>query len=148
MTVALSPFAPRKLRCFRVVARFLDRATKVTEGFLSGCAGAGDPAQPRSCAAFAERKATFASAPIRIFMSERANDPYAVWRQANFRLYCVGWFLLVFGKMIETVAVGVHVYDRTDDYLSLGWVGLCQAFPSCCWRSPEARSPIVSIAAA
>ena len=62
-------------------------------------------------------------------MSERANDPYAVWRQANFRLYCVGWFLLVFGKMIETVAVGVHVYDRTDDYLSLGWVGLCQALP-------------------
>lgn len=53
-------------------------------------------------------------------------DPYAAWRNPNYRYFAGGWFLLTFGKMIETVAVGVHIYDRTRDPLALGWIGLVQ----------------------
>ncbi|MGA2796033.1 MAG: MFS transporter [Thermoguttaceae bacterium] len=56
-------------------------------------------------------------------------DPYAAWRIHNFRLYSISWFLLVFAKQVETVAVGIHVYYRTLDPLSLAWVGLVQALP-------------------
>lgn len=56
-------------------------------------------------------------------------DPYAVWRNPNYRLYACSWFLMTFGKMIETVTVGIHLYRRTGDPLALGWVGLTQAAP-------------------
>lgn len=56
-------------------------------------------------------------------------DPYAVWRHANYCRYALGWFLLAFSKMIETVAIGVHVYAKTEDPLALGWIGLVQALP-------------------
>jgi len=56
-------------------------------------------------------------------------DPYAAWRIRSFRLYAISWFLLVFAKQVETVAVGINVYYRTGDPLSLGWVGLVQALP-------------------
>jgi len=59
----------------------------------------------------------------------RRNDPYVVWRNANLRLFAASWFLMVFGKMVETVAVGVHIYRYTHDALSLGLVGLFQAIP-------------------
>jgi MFS family permease len=56
-------------------------------------------------------------------------DPYAAWRIRDFRLYSISWFLLVFAKWVESVAVGIHVYYRTLDPLSLAWVGLAQALP-------------------
>jgi MFS family permease len=56
-------------------------------------------------------------------------DPYAAWRIHNFRLYAVSWFLLVFAKQVETVAVGIHVYYRTENAVYLGLVGLVQALP-------------------
>lgn len=58
-----------------------------------------------------------------------ANDPYAAWRSGNYRLYALGWFLLTFARQIETVAVGIHLWNQTHDPLSLGWVGLIQALP-------------------
>jgi MFS family permease len=57
------------------------------------------------------------------------HDPYAAWRNRDFRLYAISWFLLVFAKQVETVAVGINIYYRTEDPLSLGWVGLVQALP-------------------
>jgi len=57
------------------------------------------------------------------------SNPYAAWRSRDFRLYAISWFLLVFAKQVETVAVGIHVYYRTGDPLSLGLVGLVQALP-------------------
>lgn len=54
---------------------------------------------------------------------------YAVWRSGDYRLFAVSWFLLVFGKMVETVAVQIHVYRETGDALSLGIIGLVQALP-------------------
>lgn len=61
--------------------------------------------------------------------STSTNDPYAAWRNGNYRLYALGWFLLVFGKAAETIAVQVHLYERTKDPLSLGLMGLVQAMP-------------------
>jgi MFS family permease len=57
------------------------------------------------------------------------SDPYLVWRNPNLRLFAASWFLMIFGKMVETVAVGVHIYRYTHDALSLGLVGLVQALP-------------------
>jgi MFS family permease len=57
------------------------------------------------------------------------SDPYSAWRYPDYRFYASSFFLLVFGKMIETVAVGVYLYDRTGKASSLGWVGLVQALP-------------------
>ncbi len=56
-------------------------------------------------------------------------DAYAVWRNGNFRLFAASWFLMIFGKLAETVAVGVHIYRQTGDPLSLGIIGLVQALP-------------------
>jgi len=56
-------------------------------------------------------------------------DPYAVWRSSNYRRYSISWFSLVFSKQVETVAVGIFIYDRTRDPLALGWIGLVQALP-------------------
>ncbi len=56
-------------------------------------------------------------------------DPYLVWRNPNYRLYAGSWFLMTFGRMIETLTVRAHVYDLTHDPLSLGWIGLVQATP-------------------
>ncbi len=36
---------------------------------------------------------------------------------------------MIFGKWIETVAVGIHIYRHTGDALSLGFLGLVQAVP-------------------
>jgi len=57
------------------------------------------------------------------------SDPYAVWRNPNYRLYAGSWFLMTFGRMIETLTVRAHVYDLTHDPMSLGWIGLVQALP-------------------
>ncbi len=62
-------------------------------------------------------------------------DPYAAWRIPGYRRYAVSWFLITFGKMVETVAMLVHVHQqagRTDPSgapLALGMIGLVQAVP-------------------
>jgi MFS family permease len=56
-------------------------------------------------------------------------DPYAAWRIDSYRFYAAAWFLMTFGKQIETVAVGVYIYVQTEDPLALGWLGLVQALP-------------------
>jgi MFS family permease len=58
-----------------------------------------------------------------------AADPYAAWRSPDYRLFAGSWFAMMFAKQIETVAVGIHIYDQTRDPLALGWVGLVQALP-------------------
>lgn len=55
--------------------------------------------------------------------------PYAAWKNPDYRLFACGWFILTFGKQIETVAVGIHLYERTGDPLALGLLGLVQALP-------------------
>jgi len=62
-------------------------------------------------------------------MTPRADDPYAVWRNRDFRLYSLSWLALVMAGQIEAVAVGIHIYARTADPLALGWIGLVRALP-------------------
>jgi MFS family permease len=56
-------------------------------------------------------------------------DPYIAWRSADYRLYALSWFLMVFGKAIETIAIQEHLYVGTKDPMALGWIGLVQALP-------------------
>ena len=59
-------------------------------------------------------------------------DPYAPWRNRDFRHYACSWFAMTFSKQIETLAVSVHfvnIYDRVDAPLALGAMGLVQALP-------------------
>jgi len=57
------------------------------------------------------------------------SDPYVAWRYPAFCLYSASWFLIVFSKMIETVAVGAAIYAATHKELDLAWLGLVQAAP-------------------
>jgi MFS family permease len=56
-------------------------------------------------------------------------DPYAAWQSSDYRRFALGWFALVFGKQIETVAVLVHIHAQNQSPLALGWIGLVQALP-------------------
>lgn len=56
-------------------------------------------------------------------------DPYAVWRIGSFRLYAVSWFLIVFGKQIETIAVLLYIHRLLVEPQHLGYVGGVQALP-------------------
>ena len=55
--------------------------------------------------------------------------PYAAWKSRNYQFFAASWFLMVFAGQIQTLAVGLHIYDKTDSPLSLGWLGLIQALP-------------------
>lgn len=61
--------------------------------------------------------------------AQPAHNPYAVWRNRDYRLYSASWLALVMAGQIETVAVGMHIYTRTGDALALGWIGLVKALP-------------------
>ena len=58
------------------------------------------------------------------------HDPYAAFREPNYRLYVIGWFVATVGTRIQSVAIGWEMYERTGDALSLGMVGLAQALPA------------------
>lgn len=62
-------------------------------------------------------------------MRENSAHPYAVWRFASYRLYAISWFAMTFGAMMEGVAIRLVIYRWTQDYLSLGWIGLVRALP-------------------
>ena len=44
------------------------------------------------------------------------------------------------GTRIQSVAIGWEMYGRTGEALSLGYIGLAQTLPPCCWPSPRAIS--------
>ena len=52
-----------------------------------------------------------------------------ILRSRDFRLYIVGRFLWTLAVQIQSVAVGWQVYDRTEDPLALGLVGLALFLP-------------------
>lgn len=59
----------------------------------------------------------------------RAHDPYAAFRQPNFRFYVSGNIIATIGQQMQTVAVGWELYERTGSALALGGVGLVQVLP-------------------
>lgn len=87
-------------------------------------AAAAEETVAATVAAAANEAVTAAEAP-----PPTTNDPYAALRIPAYRRYVTGWFLLVFGQQIQSVAVGWEVFQRTRDPLSLGIVGLMQALP-------------------
>jgi MFS family permease len=77
-----------------------------------------------------------AGVPVKIslVMSDTAikPDPYAPWRNPDYRHYAGSWFLLAFSRRVEFVAVSVHLvalYDRSQGAFALGMMGLVQALP-------------------
>jgi len=62
-------------------------------------------------------------------MDTPRHDPYAAWRHRDYRLFSMSWLALAMAGQIEMIVVGIHIYDRTSDPLSLGWIGLVRALP-------------------
>ena len=58
-----------------------------------------------------------------------AHDPYAAWREPDFRLYAAGWTWALVGQQIQNTAIGWEIYQRTGSRMDLGWIGLVQAIP-------------------
>ncbi len=59
-------------------------------------------------------------------------DPYIAWRNHDYRLYAVSWFLVAFSKRVETFAVAYFfatIFPKGDAALALGMLGLVQALP-------------------
>jgi MFS family permease len=57
------------------------------------------------------------------------HDPYAALRYSDFRLLVGGQFLAQLGEMMVSVGIGWELYNRTDNALALGLVGLAQVLP-------------------
>lgn len=58
------------------------------------------------------------------------NDPYAVLRISDFRLFISARFCVTLAIQIQGVVVGYQVYELTKDPFSLGLIGLAEAIPS------------------
>lgn len=57
------------------------------------------------------------------------HDPYAALRSPAYRAYAAGVVCANLGTQMTNVALGWDIYQRTGSAMSLGWVGLVQAFP-------------------
>src|SRR5258708_1803162 len=55
-----------------------------------------------------------------------AGNPYAIFKNRDFRLYLTGRLFAVLGQQMLTVAVGWELYERTKSPLALGLVGLAE----------------------
>jgi MFS family permease len=58
-----------------------------------------------------------------------AHDPYAALRVRNYRWFIVSLLTMTVSTQIQAVVVAWQIYDITRDPLSLGFMGLAEAFP-------------------
>ena len=58
-----------------------------------------------------------------------SRDPLAALRHRSFRRYIMGRTLLSLGGMMQGVAIGWQIYERTGSAQALGFVGLVQVVP-------------------
>lgn len=58
-----------------------------------------------------------------------AHDPYASLRIANYRWFILSTFTMTLAAQVQGVVVAWQIYDATHDPLSLGLIGLAEAFP-------------------
>jgi MFS family permease len=56
-------------------------------------------------------------------------DPANLFALPDFRRYQIARFLLTIGIQMQSVAIGLHVWDVTKSPLALGYVGLAQFLP-------------------
>ncbi|MDG2072175.1 MAG: MFS transporter [Pseudomonadales bacterium] len=64
------------------------------------------------------------------------HDPYVALRIPLFRNFLITSGLVGMGTAAQGLAIGWEVYDRTEQALSLGWVGLVQAIPMLLFTLP------------
>jgi MFS family permease len=64
------------------------------------------------------------------------HDPYGALRIPLFRNFLIASGLVGMGTAAQGLAIGWEVYDRTEQALSLGWVGLVQAIPMLLFTLP------------
>ena len=60
---------------------------------------------------------------------EPSNRVTSVWSSRQYRIYAPSWFAMVLANQIEMVTLGIYLYTRTQDPMSLGWLGLARALP-------------------
>jgi MFS family permease len=60
------------------------------------------------------------------------HDPYAALRVRDYRVFITARFFLTLGIQIQSVVVGLQVYEYTKDPLWLGMIGLAEAIPFIC----------------
>ena len=65
-----------------------------------------------------------------------SHDPYGALRVPLFRNFLITTCLVGMGTAAQSLAIGWEVYDRTEQALSLGWVGLVQAIPMLLFTLP------------
>jgi hypothetical protein len=61
--------------------------------------------------------------------SGAAHDPYAVFRDRDYRRFLLAGMAATIGGQMQNVAVGWELYERTSSPLALGLVGLAQVTP-------------------
>ncbi len=57
------------------------------------------------------------------------NDAYAALRIRDFKWFVTARFMLTFAIQMQSLIVGWQIYELTHDALSLGLIGLAEAFP-------------------
>ncbi len=57
------------------------------------------------------------------------HDPYLALRSANYRRFAGGWVFATFGLQMLGMALGWEVWQRTQDTLALGYIGLARVGP-------------------
>lgn len=60
------------------------------------------------------------------------HDPYSALRLRNYRLFFSGNVLATIGMQMQSTAIGWDIYQRTNNALMLGCVGLVQFLPIIC----------------
>ncbi len=62
-------------------------------------------------------------------LDERPHDPYAAIRSPNYQRFALGFVVSSTGLQMMGTALAWEVYERTNDPLSLGFIGLARAVP-------------------
>ncbi len=69
-------------------------------------------------------------------MGKSTHDPYGVFRIKAFRSLLLGGVLVHIGTAAQSLAIGWEMYQRTDQALMLGLIGLAQAVPMLLFTLP------------
>lgn len=62
-------------------------------------------------------------------IEQKAHDPYEALRSPNYRLFAAGFVFSSTGLQMLATALAWEIYERTNDPLSLGLMGLARAVP-------------------
>src|SRR5262245_52506312 len=67
------------------------------------------------------------------------HDPFAALRERNYSLFAVGWLPASMGLQMQATALAWEIYERTNDPLSLGLIGVARALPTVILALPAGR---------